>query len=612
MNQRVRNRLCFFIVLFVGVVISFNTASAQTVRTMPNVSNEMQNPQYWIEKMNNPNEMIMTLAEINEFNKALQKELPSHVVDLSILPERYTKNALEQYINLPFPKEDAYVEGKKLTENDWNQLRGQLNLQALKDTNPVQYGFTVIRTNLKIFPTPAIVSDEAADLAFDQFQDSAILANEPVLILHQSLDKKWLYIRMYNCGGWVLASDIGICSNREAWLKNQQQEQFLVVTGNQIKLDNNPFSPATSDMEFTMGTILPLATKSEILDFVDGRAPYDNYVVKMPIRLSNGTVSYKLALIPVSKDVRVGFLPYTRANIIKQAFKMQGDRYGWGGMLGARDCSALVLELYRCFGFNLPRNAETQSKGPGKIADLSELSISGKSKLLDALLPGATLHFPGHVMLYLGKDSDRYYVISALGSFAEFSPQSEQANIIRTRTVVVNDLGLKRGSGKQWLEALTVGKQWEQSQFEDLEGWADKKIVEDLANQFIINGRDKLHFDPAADITRAEFSVMLAKALKLEEDQPYALQKFKDVEGGGYTGAIGALARKGYISGGTDGRFYPDQHLTYEQMQSMAERILRQHDKDSINIKKISAEKSVTRYEAALVIHTLSLKLQGE
>ena len=451
----------FSIFPLVMLTISSNV-SAQTVMTMPDVSTEMLDPQYWIDKLDDAGEIIMTADNIQSFNEDIRSELSDYVVDLKTLPKCKSKTALEQCINIDFPKEAAYVDEKKLEEDYWTDLRKQLNLQGLQDINPVQYGFTVRRTNLKIFPTPDIISDAADDPAYDQFQNSAVLACEPILIYHQSLDNKWLYVQMYNCGGWVQAFDVGICPDWESWLKYQEKDEFLVVTGNKIKLDSNFEAPEISNMEFSMGTILTLADKSEIPAFIDGRVPYDSYVVKIPVRRSDGAFSYKLALIPVSKDVSAGFLSYTRDNIIRQAFKTLGDRYGWGGMLEARDCSALVLEIFRCFGFELPRNSQPQGMGPGKISNLSELCIPCKSKLLDELLPGATLHFPGHVMIYLGKDKGRYYVISALGSFAEFDSQSDVAKIIRTRTVVVNDLNIKRANGKQWLEALTAAKQWEE------------------------------------------------------------------------------------------------------------------------------------------------------
>jgi hypothetical protein len=439
-----------------------NAWGAEPVRRMPFVSSQMLSEAYWIDKLADPEALIMTPPEIHSFNQQMLKELASYIIDLKTLPLAYSAAMLQKFIDQPFPKKAAYVDGIRVGDEYFAQIKEQMNLGGIQGSNLLRYGVIVRRTNLKIFPTAEIVSDAADDPAFDMFQDSALLVNEPVAVLHQSKDQQWFFIRMYFCSGWVRAEDVALLPDRASWLEYQApDEDFLVVTGNHIKLDRNPFSPALSGLELSMGTILPLATPEEIPQSLDGRATYDNYVVKVPVRNNYGQLSVKLAMIPVSKDVSVGFLPYTRANLLRQAFKLDGDRYGWGGMLEARDCSALVLEIYRCFGFNAPRNSSPQGKAPGKVTDLTGLGQEARRNALDQLQPGATLHFPGHVMFYLGKDNNRYYVISALGSYAEFSPTYAGAKIIRTRSVVINDLSIKRASGLQWIEALTSAKQWE-------------------------------------------------------------------------------------------------------------------------------------------------------
>ena len=57
-------------------------------------------------------------------------------------------------------------------------------------------------------------------------------------------------------------------------------------------------------------------------------------------------------------------LPLTRANIIRQAFKFLGERYGWGHDYNARDCSGFVSEVYRSMGVQMPRNTSDQGVSP--------------------------------------------------------------------------------------------------------------------------------------------------------------------------------------------------------------------------------------------------------
>jgi hypothetical protein len=332
-----------------------------------------------------------------------------------------------------------------------------MNLEGLQESNQVQYGLTVKRSNLKVFPTADVIGDVPDDPGFDLFQNSSILAAEPVVILHHSLDNQWYFVQMYNCSGWLPAEDIAVC-DRNIWLGYQDEPDFIVVTGNRIRLENDPLLPQISEMEFTMGTKLPLVKQDELPDSIRDRRVYQNYVVKLPIRNAAGQLEFAMVPIPISNDVTLGYLTYTRANIIRQAFKTQGERYCWGGMLNGRDCSALILELYRCFGFRLARNTTSQAASAGKTITFDDYSIAYREKLLKDISPGAALYFQGHVMLYLGEVSGHYYVLSDLGSFAEAEPGEAKSKIVRVRTVVINDLNVHRASGKRWIEDLTTAK----------------------------------------------------------------------------------------------------------------------------------------------------------
>ena len=51
---------------------------------------------------------------------------------------------------------------------------------------------------------------------------------------------------------------------------------------------------------------------------------YGCYVVDIPARGDDGRLVVEQALLPVSKEVNVGFLPMTSTNVLKQAFKFLG------------------------------------------------------------------------------------------------------------------------------------------------------------------------------------------------------------------------------------------------------------------------------------------------
>lgn len=438
---------------------SFHTSWSNPVNQMPDVSRPMLDPGFWIDKLSDPDQIIMPLDDIGAFNRTIIKALPVTVCDLSTCSSFMSGDQLKKQIDVPFPKEPMYIGPNQVAQSYLEQMKANMNLKAIRDRNEVQYAFTVKRSSLRVYPTSDVVSDERDDQEFDLFQNTAVHPFEPLLIYHTSADRKWYFARMYNCFGWLPADDVAISPDKKAWEAYQNSDRFIMVAGNRLRLCENPNSPEISNLGLPMGTIIPLAD-NPIPTMIDRQDPTGNYVVKLAVRTSSGKLGFKLALLPYSLDVREGYLPYTRANVIKQAFKLQGDRYGWGGMLDSHDCSSLILDVYRCFGFKLPRNSEQQVVSAGKTVSFEGSDLKKRAELFTDLLPGASLHFPGHVMLYLGQEGDRYYVISALGNRAIRNGNGIM-EVHRVHGVVVNSLDVTRKNGKTWLESLNVAKQYQ-------------------------------------------------------------------------------------------------------------------------------------------------------
>lgn len=144
-------------------------------------------------------------------------------------------------------------------------------------------------------------------------------------------------------------------------------------------------------------------------------------------------------------------MPFTYSNVIRLADKTRGEIYGWGGMLGTRDCSALVMEIYRCFGIMLPRNTSDLAKLPEKYAaDVSSLSTGAKRETILSQPAGVILCFPGHVMIYYGSDGNGLLCLSAAGKFAPVQSSATQ----NVYTVEVCSLDVRLSNGKTWLEAV--------------------------------------------------------------------------------------------------------------------------------------------------------------
>ncbi len=151
--------------------------------------------------------------------------------------------------------------------------------------------------------------------------------------------------------------------------------------------------------------------------------------------------------------------PLTRRALLTEAFRYLGSPYGWGDRDGARDCSRFVLDVFQSFGVEMPRHSARQAASGTFAIDTSAVADPAEKRLLieAAARSGVVLlHFPGHIMLYLGEtESGAPMAIHAFSEYLEPCPGGGET-LRRVDRVEVTDLTLGAGSTrKSFLERIT-------------------------------------------------------------------------------------------------------------------------------------------------------------
>lgn len=165
----------------------------------------------------------------------------------------------------------------------------------------------------------------------------------------------------------------------------------------------------------------------------------------------------------IVQRARVRRSDFTRRAVLEEAFAHMGRAYGWGGQDGGLDCSAFVLDVLGAFGVHVPRHSADQADAGSFRIDVPEgASREQRLSLLDeANRSGLVLvHFPGHVMLHLGRDESGAPM--AIHAYAEYvepctTPANGRTETVRTThgvDVTTYELGLHT-SRRSYLERMT-------------------------------------------------------------------------------------------------------------------------------------------------------------
>jgi len=442
----------------------------------PKVEGFMLESEYWIEKIKDAKKLILNEKEIVEFNKKSFRKMKfkgfeEWLYDLETYPKTITRkellNIMKTYSSEDvFPSKSCYnVHANKIPETIKKDVLCQANFDGIPDEIRIEWGMLVNREDVRAFPTDTVFAEEPKYIDFDLFQLTILPVGSPVVILHQSKNGKWYYIQSMIYKGWVKRENIALAKNKKEVFDYANSAKFLMVAESRIETEPNPFIKEISNILFQMGDKIPLIEFDEIpesipMNNLHAQSPHGCYVVKIPVKDKEGHLEFRLALIARSNDICEGYLPYTRGNILRQAFKLLGERYGWNGMFKRRDCSQFIMNVYKTMNIIIPSYTRMQEEGAaGKTIKFSG-SIKDREDKLNQLTPGDPLHLKGHVVMYLGKDGNNYYIIH---SGAGYGVKNKDGKIkaVTVHGVFISEVHqLLMSEEKSYLEAFTTAQKF--------------------------------------------------------------------------------------------------------------------------------------------------------
>ncbi len=335
--------------------------------------------------MSNENSgVILTLEEIDNYNEKIRNKT-NEIYDLNNYKSMKKDEILKYIIKYEIPK-NKYNNGKLITNNEINIILNNRNIDDVKDLLKIQKGIIIKRANLRSFPTNIGFYDTKIN-DYDRIQETELLVNTGILILHESQDKLWYFIMSPIYVGWIEKETVALASdeNYNFFINNSN---FGIIIDKYVKIDD-----ITLDMSV--------------------KIPYVNNKFILPIKLDSNEVGKREVDISNAK-INIGYLPYTKENIIKEAYKYLGEPYSWGGLNNSVDCSSFIMNIYKTFGFNFPRNTSSQNKSVGEVISLINKNNNEKLNLINNTEP-SLLYQEGHVMLYIGKKNNKHYIIHASG-----------------------------------------------------------------------------------------------------------------------------------------------------------------------------------------------------
>lgn len=445
---------------------------ANAPAVVPNTTEAMQHADFWINRIDNPDRVLLTTAQIAQLNRR-NSVLPSPVTDIngashSIADVLASKNIIGLQFNVIDPLAMQTFPGDSLKarfniardflesrtyydrrEKEWDDaakgvLYAIIDEGAVSGTITPRYGILVRRAMSRAFPTdePGFTSRGGW---LDEFQGGSFDASAPVAVLHSSPKGDWLYVRADTGFGWVHADNVAF-ADAAAIRRYLESPDFVIGLDYKVPVYGDAgFNTFMADLY--LGSRVNLAERTA-----------RGYHVMAPYRAPDGSFTTADGWIRPDARVSVGYQPFTQRNMLTTAFNMLYQPYCWADADYGFDCCGMQRAVLRTCGIMTGRWTSFILFGSPDIAAFPARGTSADAKYAQLKgRPGGVTFVgdPGHISMYIGEVDGRYYVIHQGG----YSYRTDDGTEMLFRRVNVNDSELSGGSNvRTWTNITSYGE----------------------------------------------------------------------------------------------------------------------------------------------------------
>ncbi|MDA7848210.1 SH3 domain-containing protein [Sulfurospirillum sp.] len=344
------------------------------------------------------------------------------------------------WANFVFKKSDVYYsENTNLWDiKEINEVIKTTNFS--KYNSKLQYALTIKNAQVRNLPTkkPFYKNPNTAGegFPFDYLQNSRIHVNTPVLVSHYTHDGSWAFVQNPFSSGWVPIEALVI-------LNAKQRTAFKNTKKIVITKDNLPIYSSKQQylLHVKLGSLFPYINEDNNYFY---SYMYTRFGDKLKVRIPKQTAS----IMP---------LAYTKKNILHISSELLGEKYGWGGYLRNRDCSAFTKDFFTPFGLWLPRNSFGQ-KQSGEYHSFEGLNNEEKEKMIlsKGIAFMSLIYLQGHIMLYAGEFEGKAMVMHNVWGIKTHEKGKDGRAIIGK--AIISDLYLGKNQNNVNKDALLLSK----------------------------------------------------------------------------------------------------------------------------------------------------------